>query len=88
MVTYDMLLLLLSGFSRVQLCAIPQTATQQAPPALGFSRQEYWSGLPYVLAIVNSTAVNTEVHVSFSVMVSSVHMPSSRIAGSLWEFYS
>ena len=40
----------------------------------------------HVLAIVNSTAVNIEVHVSFSVMVSSVHMPSSRIAGSYGSF--
>ena len=42
-----MLLLLLSHFSRIQLCATPQTAVQQAPPCLGFSRQEYWSGLPF-----------------------------------------
>ena len=40
------LLLLLSHFSRVQLCATPETAAHQAPPFLGFSRQEYWSGLP------------------------------------------
>ena len=37
-------LLLLSHFSRVQLCATPQTAARQAPPSLGFSRQEHWSG--------------------------------------------
>ena len=41
-----MLLLLLSHFSRVRLCATPETAAHQAPPSLGFSRQEYWSGLP------------------------------------------
>ena len=40
------LLLLLSHFSRVQLCATPQTAAHQAPPSLGFSRQERCSGLP------------------------------------------
>ena len=40
------MLLLLSHFSRVWLCAIPQTAVDQAPPSLGFSRQEHWSGLP------------------------------------------
>ena len=40
------LLLLLSCFSRVQLCATPQTAAHQGPPSLGFSRQEHWSGLP------------------------------------------
>ena len=40
-----LLLLLLSRFSRVQLCATPYTAAHQAPPSLGFSRQEHWSGL-------------------------------------------
>ena len=41
-----LLLLLLSRFSRVRLCATPQTAAHQAPSFLGFSRQEHWSGLP------------------------------------------
>ena len=40
-------LLLLSHFSRVWLCATPQTAAHQTPPSLGFSRQEHWSGLPF-----------------------------------------
>ena len=42
-----LLLLLLSRFSRVRLCATPQMAAHQAPPSLGFSRQEHWSGLPF-----------------------------------------
>ena len=41
------LLLLLSRFSRVRLCATPETAAHQAPSSLGFSRQEHWSGLPF-----------------------------------------
>ena len=41
------LLLLLSRFSRVQLCATPWMTAHQAPPSLGFSRQEHWSGLPF-----------------------------------------
>ena len=32
--------------SRVQLLATPWTAAHQAPPSMGFSRQEYWSGVP------------------------------------------
>ena len=40
------LLLLLSRFSRVRLCVTPYMAAHQAPPSLGFSRQEHWSGLP------------------------------------------
>ena len=39
-------ILLLSRFSRVRLCVTPQMAAHHAPPSLGFSRQEYWSGLP------------------------------------------
>ena len=36
-----------SHFSRVRLCVTPQTAAHQAPPSLGFSRQEHWSRLPF-----------------------------------------
>ena len=41
-----LLLLLLSRFSRVRLLATPWTAASQAPPSMGFSRQEHWSGVP------------------------------------------
>ena len=33
--------------SRVQLFATPWTVAHQAPPSMGFSWQEYWSGLPF-----------------------------------------
>ena len=36
-----LLLLLLSHFSRVRLCATPEMAAHQASPSLGFSRQEH-----------------------------------------------
>ena len=42
-----LLLLLLSRVSHVRLCATPETAAHQAPPSLGFSSQEHWSGLPF-----------------------------------------
>ena len=32
--------------SRIRLLATPWTAAYQAPPSVGFSRQEYWSGVP------------------------------------------
>ena len=41
----QVLLLLLSRFSRVRLLATLWTAAYQAPPSMGFSRQEYWSGV-------------------------------------------
>ena len=34
------------SLSRVWLFATPRTAAHQAPPSMGFSRQEYWSGVP------------------------------------------
>ena len=40
---------MLSHFIHVRLCATPQTAAHQAPLSLGFSRQEHWSGLPFLL---------------------------------------
>ena len=33
--------------SSVQLFATPWTVAYQVPPSMGFSRQEYWSGLPF-----------------------------------------
>ena len=41
-----LMLLLLSRFSRVQLCATSEMAAHQAPSSMGLSRQEYWSGVP------------------------------------------
>ena len=44
------------SLSRVQLLATPWTVAHQAPPSMGFSRQEHWSGapLPSPLSHVNS----------------------------------
>ena len=40
----------LSHFSRVQLFLTLWTVTSQAPLSMGFSRQEYWSGMPFPTA--------------------------------------
>ena len=37
----------LNHFSHVQLFATPWTVAHQAPLFMGFSRQEYWSGVPF-----------------------------------------
>ena len=37
----------LKSLSCVRLFATPWTVVYQAPPFMGFSRQEYWSGLPF-----------------------------------------
>ena len=45
-------------------------------------------GCFHVLAIVNSAMMNTEVHMSLSILVSSVYMPSSEIAGLYGSYIS
>ena len=48
--------------SRVQLLATPWTAAYQAPPPMGFSRQEYWSGVPLpspTLYLIPSKSMDT-----------------------------
>ena len=37
----------MKSLSCVRLFAIPWTVAYHAPPSVGFSRQEYWSGLPF-----------------------------------------
>ena len=44
--------------SRVRLLATPWTTAYQAPPSMGFSRQEYWSGVPF-----SSLKVSLEIEV-------------------------
>ena len=43
----DMRACVLSRFSGVRLCATPWTIDCQAPLSMGFSRHEYWRGLPF-----------------------------------------
>ena len=38
------------SLSRVRLFATPWTVAYQAPPSMGFSRQEYWSGVPFAFS--------------------------------------
>ena len=46
--------------SRVRLFATPWTAAYQAPPSMGFSRQEYWSGVPSPSPVVKATVGNCD----------------------------
>ena len=45
------------SLSCVQLIATPWTAAYQAPPSMGFSRQEYWSGLPFPSPMTNLDSI-------------------------------
>ena len=58
------------SLSRVRLLTTPWTAAYQAPPSMGFSRQEYWSGVPLpsygcvnLLATMNDATMNNGVQV-------------------------
>ena len=42
------------SLSRVRLLVTPWTAAYQAPPSMGFSRQEYWSGVPLPSSTTNT----------------------------------
>ena len=42
------------SLSRVQLFATPMDSSYQAPLSMGFSRQEYWSGLPFDFHLIIS----------------------------------
>ena len=43
------------SLSHVQLLVTPWTAAYQAPPSMGFSRQEYWSGVPLPSLHIHAT---------------------------------
>ena len=49
------------SLSRVQLLATPWTAAYQAPLSMGFSRQEYWSGVPLPSPLENTTQVKWQI---------------------------
>ena len=48
------------SFSRVQLFGTPWTVAHQAPLSMGFSRQEFWSGLPFPSPRLASAAFGEE----------------------------
>ena len=59
-IVLSLLLQLLSRLSRIRLCATPQMAAYKAPPSLGFSRQEHWSGLPFLSPVHESESEVTQ----------------------------
>ena len=49
------------SLSRVRLFATPWTVAHQAPPSMGFSRQEYWSGVPSIALILHASKVMLKI---------------------------
>ena len=67
------------SLSRVWLLVTPWTAGPQAPPSLGFSRQEYWSGLPLPSPNMLSRLVITFLPRSKRLLISWLQSPSAVI---------
>ena len=68
-----------SVLSRVWLSATPWTAAYQAPPSVGFSRQEYWSGVPLPSPNMPSRLVITFLPRSKRLLISWLQSPSAVI---------
>ena len=65
--------------SRVRLLATPWTAAYQAPPSKGFSRQEYWSGvpLPSLFSVLVGVKLNYTVHTDWENIVKMSLLPEA-----------
>ena len=67
------------SLSHVQLFTTPWTAAYQAPPSMGFSRQEYWSGVPLPSPMtVTSTCQSTYYLIGYSLIISFHPAPTPR----------
>ena len=85
------------SLSRVGLLATLWTAAYQAPPPMGFSRQEYWSGVPlpivyswwfrYSLRQLRLSVVLLNSFVSLSNRFVSIHIATKHLFKELWTFY-
>ena len=53
------------SLSRVRLLATPWTEADQAPLSMGFSRQEYWSGVPLPSLLQDTTNYKWRIHIIF-----------------------
>ena len=75
------------SLSRVRLIATPWTAAHQAPPSMGFSRQEYWSGVPLPSPIVTTNyRYITQCGFTFDQSLLSMATLYPGIAGSVSHF--
>ena len=63
-----MLLLRLSHFSHVRLLETSWTVAYQPPPSMGFSRQEYWSGVPLPSPFLSSHSHFCHIHVLYALL--------------------
>ena len=73
------------SLSRVQLLETPWTAAHQSPPPMGFSRQEYWSGVPLPSPSIDRGMDKEDVVHIYNGIFSSVQSLSCvRLFATLW----
>ena len=70
---------MLGHFSHVRLCVTLQTAAHQDPLSTGFSRQEYWSGLPFPSLNILSRLVITFLPRGKHLFITWLQSPSAMI---------
>ena len=73
------------SLSRVRLIGTPWTAAYQAPPSMGFSRQEYWSGLPYPAGVEIGSRMMTQTGFSDIVWTKEVQEMASHCSILTWR---
>ena len=74
------------SLSRVWLLATPWTAAYQAPPSIGFSRQEYWSGVP--LPSLKCYITSCKYNVNATEVVAGMCQIKALLFRTLWNFFS
>ena len=80
------------SLSRVRLFMTPWTAAYQAPPSMGFDRQEYWRGVPlpslrherHVQFLVQEDPLEEEMATHSSVLAWRIQGQRSLVGGRLW----
>ena len=69
----------MKSLSRVRLFETPWTAAYQAPPSMGFSRQEWWSGVPLPSRITRQSQAQNPPHKSFPTFLRfCLHLPEAQ----------
>ena len=69
--------------SHVRLFETPWTATHQAPPSMGFSRQEYWNGLPFPSP--HSLRSGQKIRIAYNLKRMKLVLKDSRVDSGKWN---
>ena len=75
------------SLSRAWLWVTPWTAAYQAPPSMGFSRQEYWSGVPLLSPFKGTSNLFFKIVAPFYCIYLFSHQPCVRVPGALPPYW-